>query len=195
MRRLANRMVHAAWNRLGEVGTVRAGDAMAQRFGRFGSGSSIGFPPGAIFGERWIWIGEGTLVGPHVSLSAGMGPGQEMVTNPVVAIGNGCLIGRGSAVVGHLSIEIGDDVFTGMHVYITDQNHGYDLPDTPIGRQDPTERPVSIGAGSWLGSGVIVLPGATIGEHAVIAAQSVVRDEIPARSVAAGVPARVVKRL
>ena len=55
------------------------------------------------------------------------------------------------------------------------------------------ERPVSIGNGSWLGHGTVVLPGATIGRHVVIGANSVVTGHIPDNSVAAGVPARVIK--
>ena len=51
-----------------------------------------------------------------------------------------------------------------------------------------------IGAGSWLGHGTIVLPGARIGEHVVIGAGSVVTGEIPDRSVAVGNPARVIRR-
>ena len=72
------------------------------------------------------------MIGPDVSLSAGMVPGQQCVTDPVVRIGDRCLIGKGSGIVGHLSIEIGDDVWTGHHVYITDQNHGYEDVDLPI---------------------------------------------------------------
>ena len=108
-----------------------------------------------------------------------MVPGQECVTDPVVRIGDRCLIGRGSGIVGHLSIEIGDDVWTGHHVYITDQNHGYEDLDRPISVQSMPERPVRIGDGSWLGHGTVVLPGATIGRHVVIGANSVVRGEIP----------------
>ena len=128
-----------------------------------------------------------------MSLSAGMVPGQECVTDPVVRIGDRCLIGRGSGIVGHLSIEIGDDVWTGHHVYITDQNHGYEDLDRPISVQVMPERPVRIGDGSWLGHGTVVLPGATIGRHVVIGANSVVRGEIPDFCVAAGNPAKVIK--
>jgi hypothetical protein len=76
---------------------------------------------------------------------------------------------------------------------LTDQNHGYEDPDTPIGRQVPVNRPVSIGAGSWLGAGAIILPGTAIGANVVVAAGSVVRGEIPDRCVVAGIPARVVR--
>jgi acetyltransferase-like isoleucine patch superfamily enzyme len=117
------------------------------------------------------------------------------VTDPVVRIGDRCLIGRGSGIVGHLSIEIGDDVWTGHHVYVTDQNHGYADLERPISQQQMPERPVRIGAGSWLGHGTVVLPGATIGRHVVVGANSVVRGELPDFTVCAGNPARVVKDL
>ena len=169
-------------------------DIRAKRFGEFGSGSSISWPTGSGFGEKWIWIGEDVLIAAHVTLSAGMGPGQEMLTNPVVRIGDRCLIGRGTSIIGHLTIEIGDDVFTGMNVYITDQNHGYEELDVPIGKQLPNERAVVIGKGSWIGSGAIILPGSKIGDHVVVGANSVVTGEIPSYSVAVGSPAKVIRQ-
>jgi acetyltransferase-like isoleucine patch superfamily enzyme len=63
----------------------------------------------------------------------------------------------------------------------------------PIGRQWPSNIAVSIGSGSWLGAGAIVLPGARIGRNVVVAAGSVVRGAVPDRCVVAGVPARVVR--
>jgi acetyltransferase-like isoleucine patch superfamily enzyme len=54
---------------------------------------------------------------------------------------------------------------------------------------------VRIGDGSWLGHGTVVLPGATIGRHVVIGANSVVRGDIPDFTVAAGNPARVLRRM
>jgi len=78
-------------------------------------------------------------------------------------------------------------------VYITDQNHSYDDPDLPIGRQWPVNSAVSIGAGSWLGTGAIILPGTTIGRNVVVAAGAVVRGKVPDRCMVAGVPARVIR--
>jgi acetyltransferase-like isoleucine patch superfamily enzyme len=164
-----------------------------RRFGAFGSGSVICFPPTALVNERYIRIGSGTIIGPYVSLSAGMVPGQQCVTDPVVRIGDRCLIGRGSGIVGHLSIEIGDDVWTGHHIYITDQNHGYADVDLPISLQVQPERAVVVGAGSWLGHGTVVLPGARIGRHVAVAAGSVVTGELPDCCVAAGAPARPIR--
>ena len=80
-----------------------------------------------------------------------------------------------------------------MNVYITDQNHGYEDIDQPIGTQLPSDDPVSIGSGSWIGSGAVILPGARIGRHVVVGANSVVRGEIPDNSVVVGVPGRVVR--
>jgi acetyltransferase-like isoleucine patch superfamily enzyme len=98
-------------------------------------------------------------------------------------------------VVAHRSIELGDDVFTGPYVYITDQNHVYSDLDVPVGRQWPADRPVRIGAGSWIGANAVVLPGARLGRNCVVAAGTVVRPgEYPDHSVIAGVPGKVVRR-
>jgi acetyltransferase-like isoleucine patch superfamily enzyme len=122
-----------------------------------------------------------------------MAPGQTCITDPVVSIGDRCLIGRGSGIVGHLSIEIGDDVYTGHHVYITDQNHGYLDRELPISRQVQPERPVRIGPGSWIGHGSVVLPGSTIGRNVVVGANSVVTGTLPDHCVAVGAPARIIR--
>jgi serine acetyltransferase len=187
-------LVHGAWDVAGQLGAIGPDDPRGRRFGRMGPGACLLFPQGAIYNEHLIHIGAATMVGPNTCITAGMAPGQEMVTDPVVAIGDRCIIGRGSHIVGHWSIEIGDDIQTGPYVYITDQNHTYIDPVEPIGRQWPTESAVRIGSGSWLGANVVVLPGAQIGEHVVVAAGAVVRGTIPDRCVIAGVPARVVRR-
>ena len=181
-----------AWERLGEMAAIGPSSRRGQRFGAFGEGSVICFPPTALMNERYIRIGSNTMIGAHVALSAGMAPGQECLSDPVVSIGDRCLIGRGSGIVGHLSIEIGDDVWTGHHIYITDQNHGWSDQDLPISRQSQPEAPVRIGSGSWIGHGSVILPGSTLGERVVIGANSVVTGDIPAGSVAVGAPARVV---
>ena len=194
-KRAAGEVVQASWAAAIELGAIGPHSRRARRFGRFGDGSVICFPPNALFNEQYISIGDNTMFGPQITLSAGMVPGQEMVSDIVITVGDRCLFGKGSGIVGHLEIVIGDDVWTGHHVYITDQNHGYADLDLPISRQVMPERPVSIGSGSWLGHGTVVLPGATIGRHVVVGANSVVTGELPDNCVAAGVPARVIKKL
>src|SRR6185312_11090430 len=187
-------IVRHGWRAMGRVGSIGPASRAARRFGAFGEGSIVCFPSAALFNERYIHIGAGTLIGPNVSLSAGMVPGQACLTDPVVRIGDHCLIGRGSSIVAHLGIDIGDDVWTGPNVYITDQNHGYDDVTVPISRQMQPEREVSIGAGSWLGTNTVVLPGARIGRHVTVGAGSVVTGELPDHCVAVGAPARVIQR-
>jgi acetyltransferase-like isoleucine patch superfamily enzyme len=183
----------AGYERFTAVAAIGAGSRRARRFARFGQGSVICFPPTALFGEQAIQIGDGVLVGPGVALSAGTMPGQEMLDDAVITIGDGCLIGRGSSISGHLRIEIGNDVYFGPNVFVTDQNHAFDQLDVPIGWTAQPEQPVRIGAGSWLGTNVTVLPGVTIGRHVAVGAGSVVTGDLPDYSVAAGVPARVLR--
>ena len=192
--RFAGERIRRLWAWVCRVGSIGPQDAAGRRFGHFGQHSIICFPANTIFNERYIQISEGTMIGPQVTLSAGMMPGQECLTDPVVRIGDRCLIGKGCGIVGHFSIDIGDDVWTGHNVYITDQNHGYDDITRPISQQTQPERAVSIGNGSWLGYGTVVLPGARIGAHVTIGANSVVTGEIPDRSVAVGSPAKVIRR-
>ncbi len=166
----------------------------AARFASFGEASIICFPPAALFGERAIHIGRRTLIAQHVSLSAGMAPSQDLISDRIVTIGDDVLIGRGSSIVGHFSITIEDQVFFGPNVYVTDQNHGFDDLDVAIGRQSMPERPVRIGWGSWLGTNSVVLPGVTIGRHVAVGAGSVVTSDLPDNSVAVGSPAKVIRQ-
>lgn len=192
--RLAARLAHRRFEEWQFAAAITADTARGRRFKRFGRGSLVAFPWVSVYNEHFIEIGEDTMIGPYVALSAGMVPGQECLTSPVVRIGDRCLIGRGSGIVGHLAIDIGDDVWTGHHVYITDQNHGYEDVTVPISRQTQPERPVSIGDGSWIGAGSVVLPGATIGRNVAVGANSVVTGDLPDFCVAVGAPARVIKR-
>lgn len=193
-RDIAARAIHRAWEWVSAVGMVGPDDPHGRRFARMGTHSGIAFPPGALMGERWIAIGNETLVGPHVSLAVGM-PGEEMETDePIIVIGDRCNVGRGSSIVARCHVVIEDDVTIAPNVYITDHNHAYEDVSIPISQQWPTEAPVRVGAGSWLAAGATVLPGADIGRNVTVAAGAVVRGTIPDYAVVAGVPGRVVRR-
>lgn len=140
-------------------------------------------------------IGEQTMIGRSVSLGVGYGPDDVSAPDRGLVIGARCVIGARATITAHSSIEIGDDVWFGQDVYISDANHGYRDPDTPIGLQFGEHEAVSIGSGSWIGHGVVILPGARIGRNVVVGAGSVVRGVIDDHSVAVGAPARVVRRL
>jgi len=190
-------VVHRFWAWMRWAGAIGPQHAAGRRFAAFGEGSIIAFPPGDHAGQSHIAIGTGTLVAPHVTLSVGMAPDQplaEGATSPVLRIGDRCLIGLGSHLVAHRSLIVGDDVITGPRCYVTDQNHVYADPEVPVRLQWPTDDPVVIGSGSWLGAGAVILPGTRLGRNTVVGAGAVVRGEHPDHAVLAGIPARVVRR-
>jgi acetyltransferase-like isoleucine patch superfamily enzyme len=192
-RALVADLIHGGWRRMQQAGVVTAESAAGRRFAAFGAGSLMAFPTGAVYGERWIEVGDQCMIAELVTLCAGMAPGHDLGPEPVVRVGDRCVIGRGSHIVAHHSIEIGADVFTGPYVYITDQNHSYADVEVPVGRQWPVNSSVRIGAGTWLGTGAIVLPGSVIGRNVVVAAGAVVRGKVPDYAVVGGVPAKVIR--
>ncbi len=185
--------IRAARRYANDVATVGPDDPYARRFYYFGQRAALMAPQGVVYNERYLSIGDDTLIGPNVCLTAGINGDQVMISSPVVSIGRRCVIGRGSHLVGHWSIELGDEVQTGPYVYITDQNHSYEDPDQAIGWQRPTEAAVRIGSGSWLGANAVILPGTSLGRHTVVAAGAVVRGTFPDHVVLGGVPARVLR--
>jgi acetyltransferase-like isoleucine patch superfamily enzyme len=188
---------HRLWQWMNWAGAIGPEDRVGRRFGSFGAGALISFPPGDTFGEEHIAIGSRTLIAAHVTMSVGMLPGMPLppgATSPVLRIGERCCIGRGNHLVAHRSLVIGDDVMTGPNVYLTDQNHTYADPDVPVGQQWPADDPVEIGHGSWIGAGAVVLPGTRLGRNTVVAAGAVVRGTFPDHAVLAGVPAKLVRR-
>ncbi|HWF19902.1 MAG TPA: acyltransferase [Verrucomicrobiae bacterium] len=104
-------------------------------------------------------------------------------------------IGMGASISAARMVTIGQNVLLARNVYISDHAHAYENIRVPIMKQGITEpKPVRIGDYTWLGQNVVVLPGVSIGQHCVIGANSVVNKSIPDFCVAAGAPARVIKR-
>ena len=192
-RRFLGARVRATRRYLNEVATVGPDDPYATSFFYFGSRAALLAPQGVIYNERYLSIGDETMIGPNVCLTAGISAEQEMLRAPVVTIGRKCIIGRGSHIIGHWSIELGDEIQTGPYVYITDQNHSYENPDQSVGWQTPTEAAVRIGSGSWLGANVVILPGTVLGRNTTVAAGAVVRGTFPDHVVLGGVPAKVLR--
>ena len=122
--RVVGDVIHASWSAVVRFGAIGPRHRRARAFARFGHGSMISFPPTVLFGEGRIEIGEGTTIGPLASISAGMPSQADLRGAPVITIGDRCTLGKGIGIVGHERIEIGDDIWTGHYVYITDQNHG-----------------------------------------------------------------------
>lgn len=114
---------------------------------------------------------------------------------PVIRIKDHVGIGMDATISAVKSIIIEEYVFTARNVYISDHEHEFRDIQKPIGRQGITKiAEVSIGANSWLGQNAVILPGASIGKHCIIGANSVVNSNIPDYCVAAGVPARIIRK-
>ena len=136
-------------------------------------------------------------VGAHVYVGSGsmlMVPVDD-APSPAIVIGARTRMHQ-AAVSAVQSVIIEESVDIARGCYISDHSHGFQLRDVPV-RDQPLERiaPVRICAGAWLGQNVVVLPGVTIGAGSVIGANSVVRDDIPPRSIAVGAPARVIRTI
>lgn len=110
-----------------------------------------------------------------------------------VHIGSHGFIGRNSQIVAKERITVGPDALVAAGVVIRDADHRFDDPSRPIREQEHEVRPIDIGADVWLGAHVVVIAGSTIGNGSVIGANAVVRGNVPPGSVAAGIPARIVK--
>lgn len=189
----AEEVIHRTWTWARAAGTIDHRSRRARRFGSFGVGSYVGFPS-VVVNERHIHLGEDVVIAAGATVTAGWGIGHGGLPDVVVRIGDRSLVGEGSSVIGHRRIDIGADVWFGRGVHVTDMNHGYSRLDVPISEQWQGAEAISIGDGSWLGHGVVVLPGAAIGRHVAVGANSVVRGALPDRCVAVGSPARVVRR-
>src|ERR671930_1453096 len=93
-------------------------------------------------------------------------------------------------------VEIGAHCMFANGCFVTDGNHRFDDPDTPVPWQGFTSKgPTRVADNVWCGANVVVTSGVTIGDRAVIGANSVVTTDLPAYSIAAGAPARPLRRI
>ena len=111
-----------------------------------------------------------------------------------ISIGEGTFLNIAVMVAAMDRVEIGAHCMLANGCFVTDANHRFDDPETPITWQGFTSKgPTTIGDNVWLGANVVVTSGVTIGERCVIGANSVVTQDIPPYSIAAGAPAKVLR--
>jgi acetyltransferase-like isoleucine patch superfamily enzyme len=112
-----------------------------------------------------------------------------------ITVGRRSLIGESCILRGQGGITIGDDVYLGTLVQILAVNHVFYDTTRPISMQGITAQGISIGDGSWIGSGAIILDGVRIGRNVVVGAGAVVTRDVPDYCIAVGNPARVIRNL
>lgn len=108
-----------------------------------------------------------------------------------IAVGKNVFINSGCKFQDQGGIVIDDGALIGHNVVLATLNHSLAVRD----RQDLIPGPIRIGKNAWIGSNVTILPGVTVGDGAVVAAGAVVTKDVPAYTVAGGVPARVLRPL
>ena len=114
--------------------------------------------------------------------------------DPHLDIANDVYVGQRCTISCANAVAIGEFVTLGDNVYVADGAHGHSDPTKGV-LQQPLERGrIEIGPRAWLGYGCVVSGDVTIGESAIVGANSVVRSSVPAFTMAVGAPARVVKR-
>lgn len=110
---------------------------------------------------------------------------------PGVTFGKDCFLNFGCTLLAIGGIAIGDGAFIGPHCVLATEYH----PEDPTRRHQLLTKPITIGRNAWLGAGVTVLAGVTIGDNAIVAAGSVVTKDVPANTVVTGTPAHVMREI
>lgn len=162
---------------------VQARHPVLRRTGpmRLGRGAHI-----LLAGQGRIELGEHVVARPDLTIAA----------RGTVRIGDGVFLGRGVNIACYGEVAIGDHTRLAERVSIHDADHVMEPLSDRAGRADEMlVDPVRIGRRVWLSANVVVLPGVTIGDDAVIAAGSVVARDIPVGVLAAGAPAEVRREL
>ena len=167
----------------------------------------------AVFRRRFAHLGTGTFISPYIQiqdmrfLSVGDSTGIHRATRilafehyastiytPRIVIGDRVHIGRGCTLSACNELSIGNDVTVGDNVYIADSQHGFEDPDRGVQLQPLTMGRVTIDRNAWIGYGAVIMGDVGIGEHAIVGANSVVTRSVPAFTVVAGAPARIIRR-
>lgn len=108
-----------------------------------------------------------------------------------IKLGKNIFINQNCQILDLGGVTIDDNVMIGPRVNLLSESH----PIEPESRKVLIAKPVHIKENAWIGAGATILPGVTVGEHAVVAAGALVSKDVPARTVVAGVPAKEVKSI
>lgn len=149
-------------------------------------------------GGKYITLGNSVHIGARGILTAFDKYKSQRFT-PSITIGNDVCIGEDSHITAINKIEIADHVLFGKKVTITDNAHGENIINMlsipPIDRPLHTSGAIIIEENVWVGDKVTILPNVHIGKNAIIGSNAVVTKDIPANSIAGGIPAKVIRKI
>jgi len=131
-----------------------------------------------------ITIGSGVFIGRNTILHC---------KNGDIVIGNDVNIGFNCDIASSNRVEIGRKTLIAAYSYIVGGGHDFSRSDTSVMDQQRTAKGIAIGAEAWIGAGVIVQDGCTIGDGTIVGAGAVVNADLPAKVIAVGLPARVLR--
>ena len=133
---------------------------------------------------RKFWLGDYSVVESFACINNAVGD---------VIIGNHTRIGLHNTIIG--PVTIGSHVNLAQGITITALNHNFDDSEKRIDQQGISTKEVVLEDDIWVGANAVILPGVTIGEHAVVAAGAIVTKDVPPHSLVAGVPAKVIRQI
>ena len=137
-----------------------------------------------VIGTRNVRIGENSRIGDLAEFTTHDGG--------VIRIGREIRLNRGVTLSAYREISIDDFTMIGEFVSIRDANHGI-ARGRQVRYQSHEAKPIRIGSDVWIGRGACILPGVTIGDGAVIGANSIVTKDVPPNTIAAGIPAKIIR--
>jgi acetyltransferase-like isoleucine patch superfamily enzyme len=161
-------------------------------FKKLGARSYIA-PPATIRNAHSIEIGDAVFIREHAWLNV---TDTRTDGRASLVIGTGAYIGRFSQINAYNDVVIEDNVLISDRVFISDVDHNYRDSNIPIMFQGITKsKSVRLQEGCWIGIGAVILPGVTVGKNSVVAANSVVTKDVPDKTIFAGIPAKLIRRI
>ncbi|MCC9661799.1 lipopolysaccharide biosynthesis protein [Pseudoalteromonas sp. MB41] len=152
--------------------------------------------PIVIRNKKNINFGSGFTTGKYCRIDAFPGGNRSKT---LIKFGENCQINDFVHIASVDKVVFGDNVLIASRVFITDHNHGQysgdnqSDPDSKVVERPLSHSPVELRDNCWIGEGVSIMPGVTIGENSVVAANSVVTKSVEPNTIVAGAPAKVIK--
>lgn len=139
-----------------------------------------------LHGNGRIEIGDQCLIYPGLYL--------ETQDEGRIVLGDGCVLSRGVHISSRAAITLGAGCMVGEYASLRDANHRYGDGQT-VRDSGFSSAAITLGRNVWVGRGAVILPGVSVGDNTVVAANAVVNRSLPANVLAGGVPARVLREL